>query len=680
MAPLYTNDGAINAVPENVPVAEDKHGLLESTLKWPEVAVELLVTHIKRSDKYGAIYQAKHCSNGSLLELRVYSFSQKDPSVKKKHLKRNCREWKDRRRFLDSWKENDLVFLILSHPGDWVSSLPLRYHWALVWKRSQRPRSYLGVCLKERREDKEAEEEEEKKGGTVPSPSCSRSGASPGHAGKDQVDFPRDPSDHLRFMLDGKTAAQKERARKIQRKRRQSKRVKARSGKDTSTVPPDAAGHHTLSSSDDPYATELSVPNWDHTYDYTDYPSAHSSIEKDDSWYKSFAYSLYYSPYLDYSGYQPGIYGQTKTPLTQPLGGWGGNRFNTTLSSLEYKPEKSYQQHTPPKHPEPDPIKAPSEIPPQNDPPTPKKTLPYRDPVSTPPKKCGTAALKWSTRQTLVKMLLEYLFSDDNLRKDIRIRQAMDFQGFVPISFLTTLIKIRGLTTEVGDIRLCCVESDLLEVSGYLTGKEYVRRKLGWEEWTLVKEPVAGNGTDIKFGRGNETGSDTDERSETTEPSRDMVFGIPTTKVPSQRGADVEGLSSGGEVELATISVEITEKNYDKEANNDHNNPRKEERWLETPRYRWDIQRAQNFQDTTPGSPKMVEPDLQGSNDKASTCDNESMTHLGSGNDEESAHQGECSIRREEHADVSPKVSHSSKEKAKKRTKQSMRERKSRKR
>lgn len=166
-----------------------------------------------------------------------------------------------------------MVFLILSHPGNWVSSLHLRYHRVLVWKRSQRPRSYSGVCPKEFKEDKEAEEEEkEEKGGTVPSPSCSRSRVWPGHAGKDQVNFLGDPLDHSRFMLQGKTAAQKERARKIQRKRRQNKRMKAKSGKEASIVPPDATGHYTLCSSDAPHASDLSVPNWDHTYDYTNVP------------------------------------------------------------------------------------------------------------------------------------------------------------------------------------------------------------------------------------------------------------------------------------------------------------------------------------------------------------------------------------------------------------------------
>jgi len=31
-------------------------------------------------------------------------------------MKRNCRQWKERQRFLDSWKDNNLAILILCHP------------------------------------------------------------------------------------------------------------------------------------------------------------------------------------------------------------------------------------------------------------------------------------------------------------------------------------------------------------------------------------------------------------------------------------------------------------------------------------------------------------------------------------------------------------------------------------
>lgn len=152
----------------------------------------------------------------------------------------------------------------------------------------------------------------------------------------------------------------------------------------------------------------------------------------------------------------------------------------------------------------------------------------------------------------------EYLFSDDNLRKDIKMREEMEFDGFVSIRFLTALTKIRRLTTEEHDIRLSCLGSDFLDVTGTFPEEECVRRKLGWEEWTLEKGQVAENRTDVMSERREETGTDRDERSEPIEPPRDM-------DLESQRLA--EELELKGLVLLAsseTTSVEMAKDNDDR--------------------------------------------------------------------------------------------------------------------
>jgi len=76
---------------------------------------QLTLTDIKKTDKYGFIYGARQTAGGEPYEIRVYCFGRKDPN-EKQYLKRNCREWKRRRRFIDSHEENGFVFLILRHP------------------------------------------------------------------------------------------------------------------------------------------------------------------------------------------------------------------------------------------------------------------------------------------------------------------------------------------------------------------------------------------------------------------------------------------------------------------------------------------------------------------------------------------------------------------------------------
>ena len=75
----------------------------------------LTLTEVKKTDRHGCIYEAKQLADEMLFEVKVYSFERKGPN-EKQYMKRNCREWKKRRRFIVSHQENGFLFLILHHP------------------------------------------------------------------------------------------------------------------------------------------------------------------------------------------------------------------------------------------------------------------------------------------------------------------------------------------------------------------------------------------------------------------------------------------------------------------------------------------------------------------------------------------------------------------------------------
>jgi hypothetical protein len=84
---------------------------------------QLTLTEVKKADRHGCIYEAKQITDETLFEVRVYSFHRKN-SNEKQYVKRNCREWKNRRRFIVSHQENGFLFLILRHPQTTVSLPP----------------------------------------------------------------------------------------------------------------------------------------------------------------------------------------------------------------------------------------------------------------------------------------------------------------------------------------------------------------------------------------------------------------------------------------------------------------------------------------------------------------------------------------------------------------------------
>jgi hypothetical protein len=102
--------------PDKLP--SDGNNLINTIISAGTSYPELKLIQLKQSDKHGHIYKAKHITSEALFEIRVYSInsSSQQKSTQIRHAKRNCREWKERRRFLDSLPVNGFVFLILRYP------------------------------------------------------------------------------------------------------------------------------------------------------------------------------------------------------------------------------------------------------------------------------------------------------------------------------------------------------------------------------------------------------------------------------------------------------------------------------------------------------------------------------------------------------------------------------------
>ncbi|KAK9108676.1 hypothetical protein Sjap_016736 [Stephania japonica] len=84
--------------------------------------------------------------------------------------------------------------------------------------------------------------------------------------------------------------------------------------------------------------------------------------------------------------------------------------------------------------------------------------------------------------QLLVSLLfqIDYYFSHDNLCKDIFLRQRMDNQGWVPVSFIATFNRVRQLTNNTRIILDAVRASTVVEVKG-----DKIRRRSDWKNWLL---------------------------------------------------------------------------------------------------------------------------------------------------------------------------------------------------
>ncbi|KAJ4368933.1 Platinum sensitivity protein [Neocucurbitaria cava] len=82
---------------------------------------------------------------------------------------------------------------------------------------------------------------------------------------------------------------------------------------------------------------------------------------------------------------------------------------------------------------------------------------------------------------------LEYVFSTENLRKDLSFRKKMDSEGFVPLSDVAIHERIGGKLADATElVRLGCPRSANIEYRPD-EGNYRIRRRTGWREWTLAK-------------------------------------------------------------------------------------------------------------------------------------------------------------------------------------------------
>ncbi|CEP19458.1 hypothetical protein [Parasitella parasitica] len=84
------------------------------------------------------------------------------------------------------------------------------------------------------------------------------------------------------------------------------------------------------------------------------------------------------------------------------------------------------------------------------------------------------------TLKMYIMQQIEYYFSIDNLCKDVFLRQQMDSNGFVDLSFIANFNRVKGLTTDLDLIREALDNSQILEVKG-----DKLRKREGWETWLM---------------------------------------------------------------------------------------------------------------------------------------------------------------------------------------------------
>ncbi|KAF4609618.1 hypothetical protein G7Y89_g15837 [Cudoniella acicularis] len=196
---IVDNPSTLNLQPDKAPTSVNA---LVNTTIHPARRPQLKLIQMKQPDKYGYgyVYKALQITDQTLFEVKVYSFNQLDTKQNRK-AKRNCREWKGRRRFLDSWKENGLVFLILQYPKSRDTSSPV----------SSGPQG------------------EEQFPSLVPAPPITKALPQKSDITKPQcVPYSRSPKE--------KTEKQKEKSRRYQQQKRQMKRAQRRRVSKSTTI------------------------------------------------------------------------------------------------------------------------------------------------------------------------------------------------------------------------------------------------------------------------------------------------------------------------------------------------------------------------------------------------------------------------------------------------------------
>ncbi|KAK1652809.1 hypothetical protein QYE76_070614 [Lolium multiflorum] len=124
------------------------------------------------------------------------------------------------------------------------------------------------------------------------------------------------------------------------------------------------------------------------------------------------------------------------------------------------------------------------------------QALPFVPPPPTPPAML-ISPLEQLQRELLVQ--IEYYFSDENLCKDIYLRQHMDGQGWVPVSLIAGFNQVQKFLHRIGQVKKLAdniqfildtiLLSTVVEVQG-----DKIRRRARWEMWLLRRSNYsAGN-------------------------------------------------------------------------------------------------------------------------------------------------------------------------------------------
>ncbi|XP_074580499.1 la-related protein 1C-like [Curcuma longa] len=86
-------------------------------------------------------------------------------------------------------------------------------------------------------------------------------------------------------------------------------------------------------------------------------------------------------------------------------------------------------------------------------------------------------------RATLLKQI-DFYFSDENLCRDVYLRQNMDEQGWVPVSLIAGFNRVRQITNSIDFILDTLPLSTEVEVQG-----DKIRKRQGWMSYLLLPSP-----------------------------------------------------------------------------------------------------------------------------------------------------------------------------------------------
>ncbi|OAL53818.1 hypothetical protein IQ07DRAFT_584420 [Pyrenochaeta sp. DS3sAY3a] len=413
-------------------ISSDDGSDLINTVIEPDPDSHLTLTRLKHSDRFGYTYEAEQIDTSTMFEVRVYSFGRQS-SAEKKSARRNCQKWKDRRRFQSSHQANGLVYLILRYPGS-----PSSETISPPSTSPQRPASLLDALSKPPGWPFNMEK---------PLPayhdSPMRKDLSFLELGPDAVDFTSTPpvtmpetsktidtddKAHLQGVSffysrqEEKSERQKEKARIFQRQKRQKKR--------------DAASRSTLKGQKLKSRAQLQPPNT--------YSSEHLSSSKK----KRYCWSSDWY-YTDQSGWvrnlvisDRGVQRRAFCYEDSPYAAVNEKELAGTKTSAEDKSALATI----------DSEGGTFDI--------------YSDPV-------------------LIKKILDFLFSEDNLRRDTTLRKYMTSDGFVAVAVLAGVKQLRRFNVDV--IKSACRDMESIELSKEMDGFDRVRLRKDWKRWVLKR-------------------------------------------------------------------------------------------------------------------------------------------------------------------------------------------------